>query len=925
MRPLKITITGFESYKDKTEINFEALGNKGLYLISGDTGAGKTTIFDAITFALYGSPSGSERSVEMLRSHFADENIPTEVEFEFEANGKKYKVARNPDYERKVFRGSGTTIESASATLTYESEKKAPVSGVKAVTEAIENILNLKKDQFCRIAMIAQGGFQKLLLSKKDEKEKIFRELFHTEKYEKLQAILKSEKTTAENNLKDNVKNLSNALARIVVSETDDNYDKVKEIKLSTYVKDEELKILKDFVHKDEKKVEEIKEELLKLENKIEIANSELQIAETRSNIEKQISASKELLKKKENVFAEACNDLNAAENAAKEVPAMLKNKTILEESLKEYEEIANVQKTIDDLSDSIVFDERKVKVLEKEKVSSFEILDEFKKEFSSLKDAGENIVSLNNELEKIFGQQDELKSILSSLKKLNEEKDELCEVQKKSKDANDAFVIANNSYSEIIQLFNLEQAGILAETLKEGIPCPVCGSIEHPNPASKSEKAPSQKEIEKAKKDVEILQGKASELSLDAREKKTVVEKNEESLNGLLKKSFDDLTVNDDDVSGKVEAKIHELSMKSKEIKERLSKEMNDKSRREELDEKIPELEKEIDLQFDAISKLKEQISAEKSSLESEEKNLSKKKEKLSYDSLDSAKNELKKLNDKILKLNDALEKSRKVKSDCENDIAGINGTIIGLEEQLGKTNAVDMDKVSRKKSELQKTKEQFEDIRDSLTERKGVNTESVKNIEGLLPKISEANDSFNMISALYEVASGSSRGKTGKPSLENYVQMKCLDQINRRANLRLKTMTDNKFELRRKIEEDGSELGLDLNVKDFYTGRERQVQTLSGGEQFQASLSLALGLADEIQANAGGINLDAMFIDEGFGTLDGDTLNKAMKALEDLSQGNKLVGIISHVDELESRIPKKIHVKKDDAGVSHVKMVLD
>jgi len=174
-------------------------------------------------------------------------------------------------------------------------------------------------------------------------------------------------------------------------------------------------------------------------------------------------------------------------------------------------------------------------------------------------------------------------------------------------------------------------------------------------------------------------------------------------------------------------------------------------------------------------------------------------------------------------------------------------------------------------------------------------------------------------MISALYEVAAGNSRGKNGKPSLETYVQMNCLDQINHRANLRLKTMTENKYELRRRIEEDGAELSLDLNIKDFYTGRERNVQTLSGGEQFQASLALALGLADEVQENSGGIKLDTMFIDEGFGTLDSETLNKAMHALEDLSQGNKLIGIISHVEELESRIDNKIVVTKNSSGISN------
>ena len=180
-------------------------------------------------------------------------------------------------------------------------------------------------------------------------------------------------------------------------------------------------------------------------------------------------------------------------------------------------------------------------------------------------------------------------------------------------------------------------------------------------------------------------------------------------------------------------------------------------------------------------------------------------------------------------------------------------------------------------------------------------------------------------MVNALHDVATGSNRGKSGKPSLEVYVQMEYLDRINRRANLRLRTMTDNKYELRRRIEEDGAERGLDLDVKDFYTGRRRNVQTLSGGEQFQASLALALGLADEIQESAGGIRLDTMFIDEGFGTLDPDTLNKAMRSLEDLSQGDKLIGIISHVEELESRIPKKIVVRKNGAGISSARIVQD
>ena len=241
-------------------------------------------------------------------------------------------------------------------------------------------------------------------------------------------------------------------------------------------------------------------------------------------------------------------------------------------------------------------------------------------------------------------------------------------------------------------------------------------------------------------------------------------------------------------------------------------------------------------------------------------------------------------------------------------------------MKKQLSNTKEVDIEKLTAEKTECSDKKLALNEQRDSLNERRGKNLESVKSIEKLVPEIKKTDERYSMISSMYEVSTGSNRGNTGKPSLEVYVQMQCLDQINRRANLRLRKMTENKYELRRRIEEDGSELGLDLSIKDFYTGRERDVQSLSGGEQFQASLSLALGLADEIQESSGGIKLDTMFIDEGFGTLDPETLNKAMKALEDLSQGNKLIGIISHVADLESRIPKKILVKKNESGISHV-----
>ena len=311
------------------------------------------------------------------------------------------------------------------------------------------------------------------------------------------------------------------------------------------------------------------------------------------------------------------------------------------------------------------------------------------------------------------------------------------------------------------------------------------------------------------------------------------------------------------------------------------------------------------------------------KAKLETEAKNLEAEKSGLKYKTFAETQKSFMLLENQITQLKGAFESANNNRNDCEKEIENLKGEIKSLNEQLKKTQALDMEKLNKEKLKLYEEKNSMNIQRDSLSERKGINQESLRKIEALIPEIEKATDRYNMISALSDVAAGSNRGARGRPSLETYVQMNCLDLINRRANLRLKKMTDNKYELRRRVEKDGSELGLDLNVKDFYTGREREVQTLSGGEQFQASLSLALGLADEVQNNSGGIKLDAMFIDEGFGTLDSETLNKAMRALEDLSQGDKLVGIISHVEELESRIPKKILVRKDEAGVSHALLI--
>lgn len=919
MRPLKLVMTGFESYKDKTEINFEELGTKGLYLITGDTGAGKTTIFDAITFALYGSPSGSDRSVEMLRSHFADANTPTVVELDFEANGKKYHITRNPDYERKALRGEGTTKESANALLKFLSESREPVSGVSKVNTEIENILNLKKEQFCRIAMIAQGRFQELLLSKKDDKQKIFRELFHTEKYEKLQDVLKADRSQANSNLSDLKIKLQEALTRIEVSDSDKDAEKINQIKNSLYVQDDEIQILKTFVNKDESLLKEVLQQIDEMELKLETVNKELQVGETRIKLKEQIAASENLHKEKNIQNLKLEEELTEAKKEAEQTPALEKEKTLLEDSLKDYEEISKAEAELKNLENEISADEKSLSILGSKIGALSKELEELQKEQSALKNAGEKIGTLEAALEKISLEQDSLKEIEELLSKLSADREDLFTAQEKLKKAISDFENSNKTYTEKLRLFNLEQAGILAEGLTEGCACPVCGSTHHPHPASKSEKAPTQQEIEDLKNKTDELNNKQGELSVSSGNKKTAVEKSEEAINKQLKKYFENITVDDENLLEKISAKKSELVTEAEEIKNQLTKETKDKLHRQEIEKQLPETDQKIKLLTSESAELNAKISGTKAKHESEAKAVAEKKSGLKYETLLDAQKNFTLLESKISELTLKVETAQNNKNISEKEIEKLTGGIEELKIQLEKTKPVDMEKLSTEKIELLNLKSTLNQQRDSMNERKGVNQESVKTIESLVPEITTATKRYEMISTLCEVAIGTSRGKNGKPSLETYVQMNCLDQINHRANLRLKTMTENKYELRRRVEEDGSQLGLDLNVKDFYTGRERNVQTLSGGEQFQASLALALGLADEVQENSGGIKLDTMFIDEGFGTLDSETLNKAMHALEDLSQGNKLIGIISHVDELESRIDNKIVVTKNSSGISN------
>ena len=596
MKPIKLVMTGFESYCEKTEIDFTKLNSSGIFLISGETGAGKTTIFDAMTFALYGSPSGENRSESMLRSHFANENIPTEVEFTFESNSKIYNVKRNPEYERKSKRGDKITVEPANAVLTFITESDLPpITKSGSVTEKIEEILKISKDQFCRIAMIAQGAFQKLLLSKTEEKKNIFRKLFNTQKYELLQERLQEEDSKARDSVEKINQSIRQYISGIDCDELDEKNAKIIQIKNNGFLTDDNLELLKIFLENDEQNLCAVKNLIEHNDIEIEKINSKLKSAQDKLQKQNELSEIQKQLELKNAEKENFSNDLEKALLQENQKPALQNEKAVLENSMSEYSEIEQLQ---NELQSELTLcwniqkqNEQKSNELEKLKSE----IQNLKAESETLKSSGENKIEYESEIKILSAQTENLQNIKDNLQVHSDLKKKYDKKIQDYKIAEDEYTKANFLFMEKRRLFNLEQAGILAETLQNGQPCLVCGSTVHPKPAKKSEKAPTEKEVEELERLSQQLQKESSQKSAEASELNAKIEAVLSQINSGLKRCLDIEEFNQDDALNIVLAKISEKSSQVCVLKNKIEDENKKLSRKKALEKIIPELEQKI------------------------------------------------------------------------------------------------------------------------------------------------------------------------------------------------------------------------------------------------------------------------------------------------------------------------------------------
>ena len=920
MRPITLIMSAFGPYAAKTVIELDKLGTNGLYLITGDTGAGKTTIFDAITYALYGEASGNTRDVNMFRSKYAEPSTPTEVELTFEYAQKIYTVKRNPEYDRPKARGEGYTTEKANAELHYPDGRV--VTRLKEVNKAIVDIMGIDCSQFTQIAMIAQGDFLKLLLASTEDRKKIFQKIFRTQCYYQLQERLKAEtsKLAVEyNQTGSSIRQYINGIACHPDDVLKLEVDKAKKGELKNT---EAVQLVEKLIDQDAAGQQKALERIGELDKQKQKIAAQLAVAENRKTAEEDQKKAKENIDRETQRLKRLETEKNEAAAHQPEVQKAVEAIAKLEAQLPEYAEMQKKQTERTGLQKALEEFAQKIKTEAETEEKLARNIAEFKDEQASLQNAGAAQAAQKAEKDRLVEQQKDLEALkkeYAAYQKLEaDQKKAQADYAQKSEDSRQK----RAEYEHKNKLYLDAQAGILAETLTEGVPCPVCGSLEHPHPAQKPENAPTKQELEICKAKAEEAEAATQAASSKASTCIGQVDTSRENLRDHGQKLLGTNAVEEmerlcSEKQQQTAAALQKVEQQLKEITKQLG-------RKAALDQLIPQKEDELEQCKNRRAGYGNQQAGDGAKLQAAEKRLKELAEKLSYPSEAEANQALQQLREQKEAWEKAIQETKDAYDECEKNLAALKGTLEGYQKTLQGMEKVDVQAVLAAQAEADQQKAAWQAQKNEIGDRLAVNGPILENLRPQISKMEETEKRLQCVQALSDTANGRLSGKE-KIMLETYIQMTFFDRIIRRANVRLMVMSGGQYELKRRVnaENNRSQAGLELDVIDHYNGSERSVKTLSGGESFKASLALALGLSDEIQSSAGGIRLDTMFVDEGFGSLDEESLEQAVNALVGLTQGNRLVGIISHVSELKNRIDKQIVVTKEKSGGSKAEIL--
>lgn len=928
MRPLFLTVSAFGPYAELTEIPFAEFGNKGLYLITGDTGAGKTFLFDAIVFALYGEASGSARESTMLRSKYAREDVPTYVKLRFLYRDREYEVTRWPEYYRPAKRGGGMTLNRADATLTYPDGHVVTKS--KDVTKKIVELLGIDRNQFAQIVMIAQGDFLRLLYAKTEERSRIFREIFHTKAYQTLQESLKSECGSLRNMCEQYKQSVRQYTEGILWEETEEEPPAaIEEIQNKLA---EVLSVQKQKLSRTEKQLQE-------LDTRIEQGNQMLGKAQAQDKIRQELKRVSMVIETLLPQMAQLKTVLEEQENHGEQIEKLRKAIMAQEERIKDYDEADKLLVQKEKAEQELAQQE---KSLRQQKESETELMrrkETIEERLAALEDVEVQELGIRQEQKELGQQKERITKARERFEQTADLYDALRKRQERYLQAAEKHAGYQSDYEQKQQRYLDEQAGVLAEGLKEGVSCPVCGATHHPKPACRLKGAPDRNAVSEAKRIWEESSKKMQEYSAQAGNARGAFESALLSLVRVFEEEqimTGQVTADEDSkeamwklcesASEALEEKLQEIHKKQKLLDDKEKENTRHKEERAKYLEELPCTVEKIKQLVNRQKETELKLAGLRTEREFSLKQWQDMQKQLPYENTQKAKEHLNNDKDRLRMCNEALEKARADYQNKEREHQNAIQSRDTLKAQLTQEQAEDcLENIQARQQELFEQREQLQNDQKNLHMRYETN----KKVQGELEKqgklMKKALDQYQMVSELSNTINGNLSGKE-KIMLETYVQMQYFDRILNRANTRFMVMSFGQYELKRAAQADNmkSQSGLELDVTDHYNGTVRSVRTLSGGEAFLASLSLALGLSDEIQSVSGGISLDTMFVDEGFGSLDENSLNQAMNALYDLTDGSRLVGIISHVSELRERIDSKLIVTKEMAGGSHVRLVL-
>lgn len=932
MRPLRLTLSAFGPYAAEITLDLEKLGKGGLYLITGDTGAGKTTIFDAITYALYDHSSSGIREGSMLRCKYADDKTPTFVELEFEVHGVRYTVRRNPEYQRPKARGEGMTTEKADATLTYPDDRP-PVTKAKDVTAAVQEIIGLDYNQFSQIVLIAQGQFTKLLNASTEERSRIFRKLFRTQRYAQLQERLQAEASALNQQRTAQNAKLDSLLGGLQFSPEDPDAEALRALCAQT-VPETALALLDALTARQAAALEEVGTALQATEAQLDTVQQQLGAAAQAQRLAQQLAARQAELAAAKPALDAARAEAGRHAGDAAQLDALTAQVTQAQSALAAYNALDTLCRQQTEARDAARLAAAQAHKRRTQLDSLNAALTAAETELAALADADTRLLALQNRSAQLTQRGEALTKLEQRLADCQRQAKAAHKAQESYRAAAAAQDEARTRQNTLERAFLDAQAGLLAESLVEGAPCPVCGSTHHPARALLPHTAPTQAQVEAARQAAAEADLQAQNASVAAQsalaaanEAKTSLRRDAETLlperftapEGTVPLTFALMTNVLAEENAALQTAQTDCKAQCRQAEADCRRKAQLEADRQAKTRQRPALEQ-------AAAEADRSAAAQNASADALEGQIAERRAALPYPRRADAQAALDKLEADRRALRTGMDTAQRRLKQAEQSVAAAEAAVEALTAQQTAAQkelpARSAEELTAQQTELTAAREALRSREKQLSAQLLPNRKTAAQYRAAAEARQTLESRWQWVSALAATAGGTLTSKQ-KIKLEAYIQMNYLDRILRYANTRLMQMTAGQYELERiGAENQRSQSGLDLGVIDHYNGTRRSVKTLSGGESFKASLALALGLSDEVQSSAGGIRLDTLFLDEGFGSLDEESLELAIRVLSGLTEGDRLVGIISHVGALKDRIDRQVVVHKARTGGSTVEL---